>query len=117
MMEIIFLCLVRPIPPYFSFFNQASLAIFGDFYTLTSKSPYPFFLNANCRGITLGVKNPPASAGDIKRCGFDPSVGKIPWRRAWQHTPVILPAESHGQRSLVNYSLQGHKELDMTEAN
>ena len=36
-----------------------------------------------------------------KRCGFDPCVGKIPWRRAWQPTPVFLPGESYGQRSLV----------------
>ena len=34
---------------------------------------------------------------------FDPWVGKIPWRRAWQPTPVSLPGESHGQRSLVRY--------------
>ena len=36
-----------------------------------------------------------------RRPGFHPWVGKIPWRRAWQPTPVFLPAESHGQRSLV----------------
>ena len=36
-----------------------------------------------------------------KRCRFDSWVGKIPWRRAWQPTPVFLPRESHGQRSLV----------------
>ena len=36
-----------------------------------------------------------------KRSGFDPSVGKIPWRRAWLPTPVFLPGKSHGQRSLV----------------
>ena len=40
-----------------------------------------------------------------KRCGFSPWVGKIPWRRAWQPTPVFLPGESHGQRSLAGYSL------------
>ena len=39
-----------------------------------------------------------------KRCGFDPWVRKIPWRRAWQPTPVFLPGESRGQRSLVGYS-------------
>ena len=39
----------------------------------------------------------------------DSWVGKIPWRRAWQPTPVFLPGESHEQRSLVGYSLQGHK--------
>ena len=52
------------------------------------------------------------------QCGrprFDPWVGKIPWRRKWQSTPVFLPGESHGRRSLVGYSPQGHKELDTTE--
>ena len=34
------------------------------------------------------------------RPGFDPWVGKIPWRRKWQPTPVLLPGESHGRRSL-----------------
>ena len=42
-------------------------------------------------------------------------VGKIPWRREWQPTPVFLPGESHGQRNLVDYSPRGHKELDVTE--
>ena len=41
---------------------------------------------------------------------------KIPWRREWQSTPVFLPGESHGQRSLGGYSPQGRKESDMTEA-
>ena len=50
-----------------------------------------------------------------KRQGFDPWVGKIPWRRAWQPAPVFLPGESHGQRSRGGYSPQGHKELDGTE--
>ena len=49
------------------------------------------------------------------RPGFEPWVGKIPWRRKWQSTPVLLPGKSHGQRSLVGYSLWGRKESDMTE--
>ena len=40
---------------------------------------------------------------------------KIPWKREWQFTPVFLPGEFHGQRSLAGYSPQGHKELDSTE--
>ena len=40
---------------------------------------------------------------------------KIPWRRAWQPTPVFLPGESDGQRSLADYSPWDHKELDTTE--
>ena len=39
----------------------------------------------------------------------DPWVGKIPWRRTWQPTPVLLPEKSHGQRSLVGYSPWGHE--------
>ena len=39
-----------------------------------------------------------------RRHGFDPLVGKIPWRRPWQPTPVFLPGESHGQGNLVGYS-------------
>ena len=62
------------------------------------------------------VKNPPTSAGRPKRHRFDPWIRKIPWRRAWQPTPVFLPGESHGQKSLAGYSPWGHKELDMTEA-
>ena len=39
-----------------------------------------------------------------KRCRFDPLVRKIPWRRAWQPTPVFLPGKSQGQRSPAGYS-------------
>ena len=49
------------------------------------------------------VKNPPTNAGNIRDV-FDSWVGKIPWRRAWQPTPVFLPGESHGQRGLAVYS-------------
>ena len=48
-------------------------------------------------------------------CRVDPWAGNIPWRREWQPTPVFLPGEFHGQRSLAGYSLWGHKESDITE--
>ena len=51
-----------------------------------------------------------------KRCGFDPRVGKIPWKWAKQPTPVFLPGECHGQRSLVGCSPWGGKESDTVEA-
>ena len=50
-----------------------------------------------------------------RRHGFEHWVGKIPWRRKWQPTPVFLPGKFHGQRSLAGYSLWGCKELNMTE--
>ena len=49
------------------------------------------------------VKKLPANAGDW--------VGKIPWSRKWQPTPVFLPGESHGQGSLVHYSPRGCKRV------
>ena len=54
--------------------------------------------------MVLVVKKLPASARDGKRPGFDPWVGKIPWRRARQPTPVFWPGEFPGQRSLVGYT-------------
>ena len=44
-----------------------------------------------------------------RRPGFNPWVGKIPWKRAWEPIPVFLPGESNGQRSLVGCSPWGHK--------
>ena len=61
------------------------------------------------------VKSPSANAGDLRDVGLIPRLGRSPWRRAWQSTPVFLPGESHGQRSLEGYSLQGLKESDTTE--
>ena len=50
-----------------------------------------------------------------RRCRFDPLVGKIPWRRKQQPTPVFSPGKSHEQRSLEGYSPWGRKELDTAE--
>ena len=51
-----------------------------------------------------GGKEPICQCRRPKRHRFYPSVGKIPWRRAWQPIPVFLPGESHGQRSMAGYS-------------
>ena len=52
----------------------------------------------------------------FKYSSFQPQFRKIPWRKAWKPTPVFLPEETHGQRSLVGYSPQDHKVSDTTEA-
>ena len=57
------------------------------------------------------VKNLPA----MQETWFNPWIGKISWRRKWPPTPVFLPGEFHGQRSLAGYSPWGHRESDMTE--
>ena len=50
--------------------------------------------------VPVVKKKPACQCRRHKRQGFDPWVGKIPWRKAWQPTPVVLPGESHGQRRL-----------------
>ena len=51
----------------------------------------------------------------LKRCGFDPWVGKNPWRRKWEPTPVFLPGWFHWQRCLAGYNPWDLTESDMTE--
>ena len=55
-------------------------------------------------------KESTCDAGDA---AFNPCVRKILWRRKWQPTPVYLPREFHGQRSLVGYSAWGHKRVEV----
>ena len=85
-----------------------------------------------CERAFVGGSGSKESACNARNPGFDPQIGKIPWRREWQPTPVFLPREFHGQRrewqptpvflprefhgqrSLVGYSPWGHKESDTT---
>ena len=70
---------------------------------------------------TLITLKPPLASQMVKNLfakqetGFNPYVGKIPWRREWLPTPVFLPGKFHGQRSLMSYSPWGCKELEMNE--
>jgi len=59
--------------------------------------------------VYLVVKNPPCQCRRHKGCRFDSWVGKIPWKRAWQPTPVFLPGKSHGQRSLAGNNPLGRR--------
>ena len=58
-------------------------------------------------------KGTACNAGDLG--SVSPSVGKIPWGREWQRTPVFLPGEFHGRRSLAGCSPTSHNESDRTE--
>ena len=71
-------------------------------------------INVSFIGVSLVaqmVKNPPANVRDK---GSIPRLGRFPWKKKWQPTPVFLPGKSHGQRSLAGYSPWGHKGSDMT---
>ena len=80
------------------------------------------FDESNSEGSVSFLDLPGGSVGKESACSAgDPS--SIPgsgregslWRREWLPTPVILPGEFHGQRSLVGYGLRGRKEFDTTE--
>ena len=68
----------------------------------------------NRKGFPGGseVKASACNAGDL---GSIPGSGRSLWRWKWQPTPVFLPGESHGQRSVVGYSPRGRKESDTTK--
>ena len=86
--------------------SSASASLAGRFFT-TEPPGKPQFDNKP--EIKRNIKFPGGSdskesvcnAGDL---GFNPWFGKMPWRREWQPTPIFLPGEFHGQRSLVGYS-------------
>ena len=62
-----------------------------------------------------GGKESTCQFGRCKIHGFDPWIGKIPWRREWLPTPVFSPIKSRGQRSLTGYNPWGHQELDTND--
>ena len=61
------------------------------------------------QGFPGGSGNPERICLQCRKPGFDPKVGKIPWKGECLLTPVFLPVEFHGQRSLAGYSPRGHK--------
>ena len=77
------------------------------------KSCFYFLTRNQISLLLLGI--PGDSDGKCGRPGFNPWVGKIPWRSVWPSTLVFLPGKFHGQRSLTSYRPWGHKELDTTE--
>ena len=91
------------------------------FYTIAKEKIHPKRqLSFSLRPLVFlgGVrdKEPTCQCRRCKRRGFYPWVGKIPWRRRWQPTPVFSSGESHGQRSLAGYGPQNCKDQDRTEA-
>ena len=87
------------------------VVVIGFFLFFTFYFVFYFVFPGGTRG-----KEHPCQCRRWKRHGLDPSwVGKIPWRRTWQPTPVFLPGESHGQRSLAGYSPYHRTVSDTTE--
>ena len=64
--------------------------------------------------VALVVENPPANEGDVRDTGLIPGLGRCPGGEHGNPTPVFLPGESHGQRSLEGYSSWVCTEADTT---
>ena len=102
---------IKPFSMQYQFLSLVIFLVLKTTLTSTlSFSQWSTFLGVP--GLTSGKQ----SAYQCRRPGFDPWVGKIPWRRKWQPIPVCLPGEPHGQRSLVGQSPWGCREWDTTEA-
>ena len=113
--------------PSFKFWPSVSRFVSGD--TVSSSlsricEPAPAFYS-DFPGISiasspdgfprwLSVKEATCQCRRHRRCGFNPWVGKIPWKRKWQPTPVFLLGRVHGQRSPAGCSLWGRRELGVT---
>ena len=105
--------IVGPIPIYMVYQSCGKMCM--HVYTLKNcwKNVYQN-INSYPQWVSLlpqAVKNLPA----VQETQVFSWVRKIPWRREWLPTPVFLPGEFHGQRSLAGYSPWGCKELDMNE--
>ena len=76
---------------------------------------FPFYFKSFSTQLALVVKTA-YQCRRHQRCGFNPWIGKIPWKRAWQPTAVFLPGESPGTEEPGGlYSPQGRKESDQTD--
>ena len=74
------------------------------------------FTHSSCswKGLPMWLSGKESTC-QCRTHGFDSWVGKIPWRREWQPTPIFLPRKSHGQRSLAGFSPWGRKESHKNE--
>ena len=98
--------LCPPLPPSFCDFSKSVTCLMFQFICK----------NGPNKSKWLSGKESTCQCRTHRRPGFNLWVRKIPWRREYLPTPVFLPGESHGQRSLEGYSPQGGKELDTTES-
>ena len=108
------------------FLNASLLHLVNNRRQMTAKRiGSPLFISEQRRKTTLktqqglprwlSVKEFTCQCRRCRRHRLDPWAGKIPWRRKWLPTAVFLPGEFRGERGLVVYSPQGHKESDRTE--
>ena len=106
-------------PPTLFFFSVV-LVVLAPFSSHVNFRVCPYLQNRLLVMILMGfpsdsvVKNLLAMR-EMQEMGVWSLGREDPWRRAWQPTPVFLPGESHGQRSLAGYSPWGQKQSNTTE--
>ena len=89
--------------------NEKGKRIFNIFVSIVKET----FLEKGFPGGTDGKES--ACNAAMLQIRFNPWARKILWRRKRQPTPIFLPGESHGQRSLAGYSPWSHKESETIE--
>ena len=107
------------VPPSMGFSRQEYWSGFAIAFYRGSSRPRDqtrvSYVSFICRKVaSLVAQEVKASARNAGDLGSISGLGRFPWRRKWQPTPVFLPGESHGRRNLVGYSPQGCKESDTT---
>ena len=93
-LQVITSCCVLPWLSFCAFVPWFSLCVSQTLLTIRTGFP----------GGSVGKESTCKQCRECRRCGYDPWVGKIPWRRVWQSAPVFLPGESYEQRIPVGYS-------------
>ena len=94
------------VTPWTAAYEALSMGFSRQEYWSGVPQPSPFLKNTTAlMGLPGGTsgKEPICHCRRHKRCGFNPWIRKIPWSKNWQSTPLVLPGESHGQRSLMEY--------------
>ena len=92
--------------------EPTALVSSGSLWEMLNLRPYLRFTKLE---LALDSKKKKKNLPSMQETCFDPWIGTIPWRKEWQPTSVFLPGESHGQRTLADFSPWGHEEMDMTE--
>ena len=97
----------------FSLFSLGNRPIFTDFILFSQSLDFWFFFGFFFFFLRVISEPWGFPGGSVVKTRILSLVQNIPWSGRWQLTPVFLPGKSHGQRSLVGYSLWGHKRLEL----
>ena len=107
----LYFCLSNNIHEYTGFMSWYSIFTHTHKYICTCLYTLLYVFAIHTYGLPWQISGKESTC-QCRRCGFDPWVGKIPWRRKWEPTPVFSLGKSHEQTILAGYSPWGSQESD-----